>query len=508
MKFILFFLFSTSVFATDVCDFIADDGKHWYKDNGVWYADATIESYGGVANSTGVNNDAAFEAAFRDNETGALTGLILQAGSYYNMNSTASFNPNGSCNNLTIKSSSTGVTAKIFSNNQTNLLSFNYADVNNWELRDIFFESTYADAASFNRNENEAAMVSMNFVEGVNHRFIRCEWNAPNYRNNAMKYYIDVRQQGGTNRTLVDGIYFEGNHFRQIGRFSIEILGIPSGFRTSPYTIADNDFPIRNIHIDNNQFDYNQRGYAISLVNGIEGVLIENNTITDTDCAFEISVKNLEIRYNDLSGTKGQNITFGGDYVGAVGTDISVNWAGHNYDIHDNSMKLKGGTDIMVGAYNVNFYNNEIESNGLFLTEGSISFERNDITFTGNRGIVQQDANAYGDVEFYRNNITLNNNINFASQRAGMNLIMECNNVYVINSNSFPMLVDSNIDNSKYVGGVFNTEYGDTGQNCGVVGYLEGETPVDPIDPVDPGLPVSLDVGKRRVHYYKYNNYN
>lgn len=467
-------------FADEKCDFFADDGKRWHVVDGEWAVDVTIESYGGQSSGT-FNNGPAFSNAMifaRDNPN---TTIIFQSGQNYFFSTLAYAGFDITITNLTIRSSIAGQVATCTTNNLETILSHNYQNIPNWELRDMRFTSTEVDAGSFAQPRNEAALVKMNFTEGVNHRWIRCEFSAIGLRMNAMKYYIQVSQQGGVDTTLIDGIYFEECDFTDVGRFSIEVLGIPQFFRSGPYVIAKDDFPIRNIHIKDCNFSNNPGGYAISLVNGIEGVLIEGNTMVNTDSGLELAVENCVIRNNYVGGTTGNNFTFGGDYEGPVGTNVTVNWPGNDYDIYDNVFEADAFSDIFVATENVRFRNNIIRTWGIFLVDGNTTFENNDIYFTGpSRTIRQQDADSYGIFEMNNNNIYLETNLAFSSEQSGIDLRLSRNNVYVVNSANFPVGLDVNVDNRKFVNSVQTTDYGWTGTDRGVIGYVAPSTVTPP----------------------------
>lgn len=509
---IFFFLFHQSGLAktfpiknkNNVCEFIDPETEYkWHVVNGEWAVAVTIESYGGQANNTATDNGPALTNALIDANASSLSlfEIVLTAGATYNFDTTAYAGANAdNTDGLVIRSSISNQKAFLRTDNLTNLLSHAYQEISNWELRDLSFEGTIVDAASFNEDRNGDALVYMSFTEGVNHRWIRCSFTNPDSRNNAMKYYIDVNQQGGVDRTIVDGIYFEECDFINVGRFSLEILGLPANFRNGTYTLAKNEFAIRNIHIKDCNFDYNEAGFAISLIDSIEGVLIEGNTINDSDCALEISVENAEIRNNIISGSKGSNFTFGGDYEGQVGTDVTINWGGNDYDIHDNNFNAVGGSDAVIGSYNINFTNNIYNSWGVFLTKGTdLNFTRNDMTFvTANRVFRQQDAGSFGNLILNNNLITIQNDVNIASVQTGLNFEMYRNDIYVVNTANFPVEVDVNVDNRKFVNGVQTQDYGWTNTDRGIIGYVENSTP--PVTPPNTGI-------TRAKVYRKYFNF-
>lgn len=386
---------------------------------------ATLESFGGVANNTGVNNASAWASAISANAAGNLDILVLEGGSSYNFDSTVNLH---GANNLVVRSSNT-TRATMFSDNLIVLIN-NTSNSNNVDFEYIKFESTYADGDSGAGNNNALVYISNSAPSVNNYSFDQCEWTAPNCNTNAMKVYVQngeslngitvtnsyihdmgrmgletVNHDDPRDTDRVQNITFENNIVEDIGLSPIgHGMGISLSGRTRYIEIHNNQFisckvtgveqiGVKNANITNNH--HSGLGSPIHLVNGSgfinnEDILIANNesTIEMEDGMVFIQVTRLTSRDNifrsqDRHYMQGvSNSTFTNDYYSsnktAVFQYVATNNAVSNSNVTFTNCRLdrlNGGTMMQTATSgSLSLVGCELYNTTNTFTEGNVSY--------------------------------------------------------------------------------------------------------------------------------------
>lgn len=139
----------------------------------------------------------------------------------------------------------------------------------------------------------------------------------------------------------------------------------------------------RNVVVSNNIITYTGFWYALS-INWMNGIIIENNTIINSNWALQCSADNAIIRYNHIENCEQ------GIYIGASGYEKPSKTTG---DVHHNTLLNNEWGIFLHNRSNWRVYRNTVENNsivGIYLynTKKVEIFENNINTTAGHKAFV------------------------------------------------------------------------------------------------------------------------
>lgn len=361
---------------------------------------------------------------------------------------------------------------------------------NNVLHNNIKFETT---AVQSGIEGSANSLVFYGYSSGANIDFTNCEFTAPNAMTNAIKILANATGE-------YSGIDIDNVYIHDMGRMGIETVNHYFPLTTNRI----HDVTITNSTIDNvglvTNSSGNVYGMAISFSGRNTDMLIENTSFNNApNTAVEMigGLRNT-VNNNTMSGV--------GDPIHAVRLNASE---GNGTTIPNEDVLLTNNVSTMTGAISL------INVDGLVSRNNSWYGSRN-MYFEGVRNILFEDdtisifgenpnfnggtATAFvqifpvqgtsytenaqnGLIEFNNSVLRLRNNVSFFAyvSNSTPTVNVNCVNVYHPNSSGSFNPNGTVADASIYINEVFSSETGNTGNDCGSIGYVDGGTITPPV---------------------------
>jgi hypothetical protein len=419
----------------------------------------TAASLGIVYNDSNVDNTATMIAIIENSQSSAYNGVIWESNQTVHLDGTITINTTVDAG-LAFLPSGSGYTTFITASGEGRMLHNVLGNVfRNFTIKN----QTWIDnSTSSVQPENSASIWSFDF-DVSNHYFENIEMTAPNAEIDGISYFSN-----DTGR--VRDLTFINMYMHDIGRFGIEIFGErPPSF--SGYDPTTDAF-VQNILINNSRFERTGTidHLGLSIVQTVNNVQILNTTFVDCVTALEIGASNVVIRNVDITGND-NGFWFGGVYDN-FSTVIQEQT---NYDITNLTMNVSGRPHMIMGVDDVVFNNCNLKwTGGSWWNQFATNIDLIDSTleFGSNQGFAIEMLNNTGVWDWSNSILTNTSSDPIFESPSAINLT--CVEIYLINGETFTGSDANTItDTSVYINDVFDSEIGDTGNDCTIIGYVE-----------------------------------
>lgn len=431
----------------------------------------TAASQGIIYDNYGVDNAATLLQILRDIDSGTFDGVTFESGRVVNFETTvemaysfANTNLNSVANGLLTTDGSDRVTFYTDNNICQILTNVPGTGFQNFTFENIKFEHGGSTLTGCGNNNNDASLISLNHSDNggsYNIYFDNCEFTAPNvYMDGASGFSQAI---GG-----IRDVTFKDCYFHDTGRMLFEFFGQkPSDL--SGYNPAT-DARIQRLTISGG--DYVRGGLigelGISIVQTVYDVLIENIDVANSTAMLEVGVT---YAYFDNIRASGTGDVF---WIGGIYVDYNFpQFVQGDYVINNLQADVSGNFQMFGGVRDIVIQNSTIKTVNSWWTRntyGIMEINNSDLILGNNTTNMIRQEEDKANWSITNTEITKSTNAGIWDDRSVVS--MECTNIMLDGSESFTSSGYSSLtDVQVYNSGVAGTEYGDTAQDCGTIGY-------------------------------------
>jgi len=280
-------------------------------------------------------------------------------------------------------------------------------------------------------------------------------------------------------------VTFKDCYFHELGRMLFEFFG--QRYSDMPNYVPANHAYINNLSIEGGIYEDGGTvdHLGISIVQTTYNVVIKDITIRNAPAMLEVGVTRCLLQNITAEGT-GDFLWLGGIYDNY---DFPIYIQG-DYVIDNVNVNVSGGLDFFGGARDVLIQNSKIETNQSWWsrnTYGTFEVRNSTLKLGYNTQAMFRQELDISDWVFNNVEIEKKTNNNIFQNKSVVS--MNCTNILLSGSETFSSAGYQSInDTSTFLDGNFVQEFGDTGTDCGIIGYAASPTPTPPTSNIIPKI--------------------